>query len=454
MTKSFKWISQKATATPEWLCRQLIQHLTDVKAYVAIFVERDPAFDLKGNYGLDPAPLRNLNAPSPALIQRMKSVFSMPHERLNTALDITLREIREMLDHRALGANTGGKMAFVRQATGTPLRLIQEPSKLCESLVMLRSQALVLLQRQLRRLGPSHRNAVVVERYIQRIRAAASDNDLVYHRLRDLCANDPRPAVGFESFTDIYRDEILQLLADSVEIPMPPSTRYLRRSGIEVAYAPRNVRFLELGDAYGDCTASIPIRHRQANIFQTVYAWMLDPFYRVLEVHLDGDPLLKGHILPLLVREKPCLVLDAVETVPKLRATIKGRDNPFLSRRAWTTREDLMSALLATVFEIADRMGTDCVLAERFSNTDWVRRFLDSKPRCFAHVSEIKKPFGQEPVRRAVENESGLLCQDFPEEIQAMNTELMDEGLRGGYKELALLRGDIRPSSLCPLTGP
>lgn len=441
-------------ATPEWLCRKLLQRYSDLKAYVAVSIERDADFDLKRYYGLDPAPLRNLNPPSPLLVQRTKSVFSLPHERLEAAFEATLSEIRTMLQCRVLGANTGGKMAFVHEATGTPLREIRDVSEMCDRLVRLRTQAIELLNRQYRRLGSGHPKSDLVRQSLNRVRKAASDNDLLYHQLRNLCHNDPRPAVGFESFTDIYRDEILQVMADAIEIKMPPGTRYLRKTGIEVAYACRDCRFLELGDTYGDCTASNAIPHGNANIFQTVYAWMLDPYYRVLEVYLDGDPMLKGHILPLVVNRRPCLVLDAVETVPKLRRTIKGRENQFLSRRAWKTRDDLMAALQLKVFEIADQMGTDCVLAEQFSNTEWVRCYFESCAKRFVRVSDIEKPFGNEPVRRAIMRESGGVCHDFHNEIQILNTALMDIGLRPNYKELALLRGNLPAVSSSPVSGP
>ena len=113
-----------------------------------------------------------------------------------------------------------------------------------------------------------------------------------------------------------------------------------------------------------------------------------------------------------------------------------------------------MAALVRTVFEIADRMGTECVIAEPFSNTEWVRRYFESLPGFFVHVSDIEKPFGIEAIVRAVGREAGEKCRQFPVEIQVFNTELMDQGLRPNFKEIAVLRGKIRSSSARAFSGP
>ena len=39
--------------------------------------------------------------------------------------------------------------------------------------------------------------------------------DVLFYRLKALCANHPRPVVGFDAFSEIYRDEIAEELGDT-----------------------------------------------------------------------------------------------------------------------------------------------------------------------------------------------------------------------------------------------
>jgi hypothetical protein len=130
-----------------------------------------------------------------------------------------------------------------------------------------------------------------------------------------------REGDGGVDSTASYCDEIVQILA---------------RHADEPSATPRNAAFLQLGDLFGDCTArraNKQVDPQIANIHWTVYAWLLDTFYRVMLVHVDGEPVLKDHLTPLIVHGDPVLAVDALEVVPSLRDIVNGRPHRFLSTR-------------------------------------------------------------------------------------------------------------------------
>lgn len=260
-------------------------------------------------------------------------------------------------------------------------------------------------------------------------------------------ATDPD---GLGQFCSTYGDEVAQALGDHLPPPDPgrPPPGYRTGRGIEVGFSQRDDRFLTLGDVYGDCTARrvrSQVDADVANIHWTVYPWLLSPHYRVLEVTSDGDRAMKAHLLPLVIKGRAVLAVDALEVVPTLRDRAGGRENAHLSARLFGQRSEILGALFDAARRIGGRMGAGAILVDKFSNAEWVRTILEDMPTFSYHVRDVDAGFVVEPVRAMVReilgDSAGAEPVDF--EIQAGNLGLMDQGLRPGYKEVGVLEGDI-----------
>lgn len=248
----------------------------------------------------------------------------------------------------------------------------------------------------------------------------------------------------------MYADEIAQMLAEHAANPSFPepavraSLQYLRKDGVEIAYARRDAAFLSSGDYYGDCTASevrSQVDPEIANIHWTVYAWLLDPYYRVLDVYFNGRRVLKGHVLPLIIQGRRVLMLDAIETIPSIRDFLRGKPNRNISRPIYARRKELLKALFTTVKKLAAQMGVEAVYVDKYSNTKWVRAEVGKLPADSYHIRDVIKPFKNSPIEAVIHSITGAPVEDVWEEIQARNISLMDQQLRPNYKEVGVLMG-------------
>jgi hypothetical protein len=335
-------------------------------------------------------------------------------------------------------------------------------------LIELRYSILDLLERQWHRLPATHGQRISIERIRLQIRQHVSLHDLLAFGLQSLGTDDPRLAIGNDAFCESYSDQIVQLITqlevESTNRLSDPSWRCIRGRGIETAYVPRTARFLRLGDEYGDCTArrtAKQIDRGIPNIHWTVYSWLLDPFYRVIEIHVDGEATLKAHLLPLILEDEPILALDAVEVLPKIRDTVRrmehnesvDRQNKHLSRGLFERRQEMIDELFCTVIDIGRRMNVNRIFVDKYSNARWVREVVDRLPEEHYHISSIQKPFGLEPLNYLCDRWLGQRIDHPVTEIQAGNLLLMDQGLRPGYKSAGVLFGSARSSGV-PVRGP
>jgi hypothetical protein len=217
------------------------------------------------------------------------------------------------------------------------------------------------------------------------------------------------------------------------------------RKGIECQFSHRDIDFIYAGDAFGDCTA-FRVRSQVdpdvANIHWTVYPWILDPYYRVIEVFADGKPTVKCHLLPLVIQGRPLLMLDAIEVVPKLRDKKDGSENPDLDSSMYERREELMDCLFTTCKNLARRMGLEVVYVDMFSNAKWVRDAIERLPTDSYHVRDVTKPYSTSIIENFVRK---LLSKKkigkVVEEVQAMNLKLMHQHMEAGVKEVGVLMG-------------
>ncbi len=256
---------------------------------------------------------------------------------------------------------------------------------------------------------------------------------------------------------DEYADEIastLGAMSRYLHLEDIDGLRFLKGSGIEFDYAPRDISYLGLVRKFGDCTSDqmrLQVDIEIENIFWTVFSWILDRNYQILRVFRDGRPLVKCHILPLCVdvpeTERPpyfFLSVDAVETVPLMRAQADTSSQAeFMAQR-----DELLRSAVAEITRIADRMGIDAVYAEKFSNAGWVRDRLARYPEVYLNTLRIVKIDELEDVYYCARE----FCQSngFPApervfmELQVKISYLLPGKVTGHNKSFAILRGSAK----------
>ncbi len=253
---------------------------------------------------------------------------------------------------------------------------------------------------------------------------------------------------------DEYADEIastLGAMSSYLHLEDIDGLRFLKGSGIEFDYAPRDISYLGLGRKFGDCTSDqmrLQVDIEIENIFWTVFSWLLDRNYQILRVFRDGRPLVKCHFLPLCVdvpeTERPpyfFLSVDAVETVPLIRTQGEPSDQAeFIAQR-----DALLQSAVAEITRIADRMGIDAVYAEKFSNAGWVRDRLARYPEVYLNTMRIVKIDELEDVYYCAREFCRSHGFPAPErvfmELQVKNSYLLPGKVTGHNKSFAILRG-------------
>lgn len=250
----------------------------------------------------------------------------------------------------------------------------------------------------------------------------------------------------------IHADEIARLLWRlSRHVPLAGAEQLtcVRGQGVECEFAPRDASFIALGQTVGDCTADKAVRQVDRdveNIYWTVFAWFLDRNYQILKVYVDGQFVMKVHLLPLLVTARDggevVLDVDAIETTVGFRD-----DSPTPHPDLLDRKEEIFARVMEEVRRIADAMGVRHVFAERFSNTAWVRQALARFPEVYLHVEDIRKIDELEDVfelgrRLAAATGEGAVRSVFME-LQMQNT-FLQRGMATvkGVKAFALLAGD------------
>ena len=222
-------------------------------------------------------------------------------------------------------------------------------------------------------------------------------------------------------------------------------------SSVFLRYRFYREKFVYLGDLYGDCTAnkhSKQLTPELTNIHWTVYAWLLNPYYRVLEVcSPKGDPLVKAHVTPLLIHDRKILMVDAVESVTKMRSELRGVPNKDFDRDFFDTHnEEIFELLVERCVSLGRRVNAEAVYADLYSNSTWVNRALSRFPTDGYHISEVEQTFGGDRIAdnvRLLRASVGLpgAIENARVEIQAVNCSLMEQYTLRNHKEVAVLAG-------------
>ncbi len=413
-------------------------------------------FDISRDYGINPAPLFNQNPP--ALTRHLfVSTFGVDIAELSPAPGDFISQLREIETFQLLGAYTANKMSFVKDIAGTALRSItgKHLNENKVSYYKLITHTIDLLIRQIGRLSVECAEFATEADMLKKVRRHRLMLDLKrlftdYPYLRE------HPAYYYVLFSDVVSESILRWLQPEEKLKIAEEFRVVRNYGIEMSFSPRDMSFLFLGDEYGDCTANrirSQVDSRVANIHWTVYPWILDPYYRVLEALLDGKRALKCHLLPLVIHDRPVLMVDAIEAVPELRERKDGEPNPDLDTKLTFRRIEILEELLGFCKNLATKMGLEAVYVEKFSNARWIRDHIEKLPSDGYHVSEVEKPYETNIIQHNVQTLTGKSAGEIAEEVQAINTGLMYQQVRRGYKEVGVLIGR-RENWRLPISGP
>ena len=427
----------------EAVSRALLEVFEDIEPFV-YEAGLDAEHDLLAHWEIDPGPLFNLNSPR-VVARGVRKIFGVDVADLQVDFEKAQAYLEQINAQRMFGKSTAAKMAYLKPITGRAFRDLTA-AILQDNLSEVVGATIELLERQAKRLQRQAAACTHIDRQIQLL-----SDLLVRSRLKKRFTRYPLFAVNPDLFYKVYADEVARLVAEytgNACFAQPVDLdgfRYLRKTGIEVAYARRNDAFLHSGDYYGDCTASevrSQVDPEIANIHWTVYTWLLDPYYRVLEVFFHGRRVLKGHILPLIIQGRRVLMLDAIETIPSIRDFLRGKKNRNISRPIYARRLELLQALFETVKALAEQMGVEAIYVDKYSNTKWVREEVGKLPADSYHISDVIKPFQNRLIEAVIRKVlGGTAAVNVVEEIQARNNSLMDQQLRPNYKEVGVLMG-------------
>lgn len=401
------------------------------------------AFALRRDFGIDPEPLCGFNSPA-AAADLFRETFRIGIDDAPVVLDSLIESLGRIESQCLLGKRTINKLVYVRELTGFRLkdlsaeRLIGDPARLAALI----DHTLELLRRHIVRLPPGHPRNATVEQLLR-----DWEDYKALFALHKLFAGYPQFKGRAAAFYTIFADVVVDAIATRHGLAgaaYPASLHYLRRRGIEAVFSRRDKDFVFSGDTYGDCTAHrvrSQVDDRIANIHWTVYAWLFDPYYRVIEVFLDGKRAIKCHILPLKIQDRPLLMLDAIEVVPHLRERKDGRPNADLDAHLYENRFALLGRLFEICGDIASRMALDTIYVEKFSNAKWVRDEIERLPDDSYHIDDVEKLYGDAIVAANIRRFTDADPGEISEEIQAKNPWLMHRQMRRNYKDVAVLRG-------------
>ena len=416
-----------------WLC-------PDITPFVMRRV-LDGTFDLLKDYGIDPKPLWSFSSADSA--RRLLQAFfkNWPPESDPSENDIQ-KVYLEIEDGTLLGLNE-------KDVRLLNLEKLKNVSKfMLVSVIEKMTHERVLKLRK----GSNSLRLTEIELFSDNLNKTMKKD-----RIARLFLGYPWFRHHPEAFEILFADEIVDTLSPICDGLGETGLHVVRQTGIEYTFVPRTVEFLTLGDVYGDCTASqvrSQVDPEIANINWTVCSWMLDPFYRIIRLLKDGEPVLKAHVFPLIVDGTPVFMIDAVEAVPKLRGERRnGSQNLARDNALYEIRLTLLDTLLDVCVDVARRMGIDTVWVEKFSNARWIRTRLEMLASETYELSDVEKPFETSLIEESIARALGRRSDPPKVETQARNTRLMHQNLLEGHKEVALLRG-TRSSRRLRVSGP
>ncbi len=380
--------------------------------------------DWKDEFGIHIEPFCNLNTP-----EQVKGILSGCHKKLSAVLNQDLRS--DLLTGRLIRKDI--------------LNSIPDQN-LAES-------AERILQKRVKNLSGIKKKAST-QHFINQIQA--------YRLLKTIKKNISCDIFEADYQTlATYADEIsktLFTLSAHIEIPGIEKLEVVRGQEVEFEFAERDTTYLLLGKETGDCTADkLPFQADRdiENIYWTVFPWILDRNYQILKVYYDGSFIMKAHLMPLFIHQdnldKIILAIDAVEAVRAFRDDIQGFGREDLLKK----KEDIFQKVLEKIITIGSLMGIQDIYAEKFSNTKWVREYLNQLPEIFLHVQSLVKIDELEDLfflsKELFAETKHPVPKEIFMEIQMKNTSLLPSVTKksSGVKAFSVIKG--RPGDGIPM---
>lgn len=446
----------------------LVKIFEDIKPfnYQSLFSGQ---FDLEKSYGINPLPLFN-HFPQNISLRYTKYFFP---DGINAAtFSQFFTRIRECIIHikheKLLGKNTNGHLTYLKFWADIKINNLEEINfeKNYEG-----TFTLLRLNEVLRKTISLLADRLVKPGYpidkIEKIKTQLEEIIILYIKCNILVLYERYPQIkGYNMFISVLSDEIISVIREIYSelnkkyphlkelisncLGQIDSDYLQHKDGFETQYCPYNYDYIKSGDYFGDCTASVvkkQVDPNTANIHWTVYSWLLNPYYRIIEVYYsqegNKEKLLKGHILPLIIHNKKVLMIDAIEVVPKLRQFVRGRENEYFDHQLFDKVSDsLLDTLFEKCEELGEMMGVEAIYIEMFSNAQWVNRLLSQMPNDSYNIfKDICIPFGTEVVEKNIELIQNYNPKDVTFEVQAVNCNLMEQYTKSNYKEIAVLKG-------------
>jgi hypothetical protein len=124
-------------------------------------------------------------------------------------------------------------------------------------------------------------------------------------------------------------------------------------------------------------------------------------------------------------------------------------DTPVAQADLLEKMEYIFTRMVDAVRAIAEAMGVSHVLAERFSNTAWVRREMERYPEVYLHIGSMQKVDELEDVFELSKRVCAAAGRERPAsifmELQMKNTFLQSGAATiRGVKVFSVLAGDPR----------
>lgn len=215
---------------------------------------------------------------------------------------------------------------------------------------------------------------------------------------------------------------------------------------LSAQYAQRDPSYLLLGNIYWDCTAIQKVKQADdvKNIFWTKAAWILNPFYQILEIQYQEKAVIKIHLLLAVFRGRIALCIDAIETTVWMREYTSNSDKEWTKNTnlgpVFHLRFKILEKAMFIIRWIAEAIWTETVIIEEYSNTTWVRSWLQKYQQIHFHTHELHEINHGDIVDSIFYKESwGRNISGKKVEIQLLNTELQDKWLKSGVNSARVL---------------
>ncbi|KUO75838.1 MAG: hypothetical protein APF81_05240 [Desulfosporosinus sp. BRH_c37] len=445
----------------------LIKLFDNIKPFVLDSV-LSKKFDLYEYYGMNSEPFFNLNSQDEA--NKILTEFftnNLEEYNINELYYQIFDDLKTIKDQHLLGKHTVLHFSYLKLLANIKTNQLDEQkyTKIKKwdilQIIQVVQKTISILGKRFEKLPVNYEKKITINMINKMLR-----NEI---KLKIISLFIKYPNIdNNDLFSKVFADEIVHLVSDlyftflhnykkfnynNLSFKNTALINFNEKEGVKVFFTAHDETYIYSGDYYGECTASSvkkQVDPLTANIHWTVYSWIMNPFYRIIDVCYSKngqiEKLLKGHIMPLIIHDRKVLMIDAIEVVPKLREYLRGNrnldyDNKLYDMSKPLLLEKLWEALITKCKSLAILIGAESVYVEMFSNSEWIRGKIASLDTDSYYVNEVIVPFGEKPISANIVNFSDVKSENVLFEVQAKNLTLMEQQVRYGCKEVGVLVG-------------